>query len=80
MFLDRYVRSKLTAADEAFLAKNGQSYSEIGDYQFTGYATRWAARINPTADLSYLILRGLQAVGLIWDIREPPKSILTEGR
>ncbi len=56
MFLDRYVRSKLTAADEAFLARNGQSYSEIGDYQFTGYATRWAARINPAADLSYLIL------------------------
>lgn len=31
-------------------------------------------------DLSYLILRGLQSVGLVWDIREPPKSVLAERR
>lgn len=31
-------------------------------------------------DLSYLILRALQWVHLVWDIREPPKSILNERR
>ncbi len=27
-------------------------------------------------DLTYYILRGLQAIGLVWDIREPPASVL----
>ncbi|MDZ8119313.1 acyl-CoA desaturase [Pontiella agarivorans] len=29
-------------------------------------------------DLSYWILRALQRVGLVWGIREPPRSVLTE--
>ena len=31
-------------------------------------------------DLSYLALRGLQWVGLVWDIREPPRRVLVEWR
>jgi stearoyl-CoA desaturase (Delta-9 desaturase) len=31
-------------------------------------------------DLSYLILRGLQALHIVWEIREPPASILEEGK
>ncbi len=27
-------------------------------------------------DVTYYVLRGLQAVGLIWDIREPPAHIV----
>jgi stearoyl-CoA desaturase (delta-9 desaturase) len=27
-------------------------------------------------DASYYVLRGLAAIGLIWDVREPPKSVL----
>jgi stearoyl-CoA desaturase (delta-9 desaturase) len=27
-------------------------------------------------DVTYYLLRGLQAVGLIWDLREPPASVL----
>ena len=31
-------------------------------------------------ELSYLALRGLQWVGLVWDIREPPRRVLVEWR
>lgn len=31
-------------------------------------------------DLSYWVLRALQAVHVVWDIREPPAGILEEGR
>jgi stearoyl-CoA desaturase (delta-9 desaturase) len=31
-------------------------------------------------DLTYMILRMLQWCGIVWDIREPPKSLLTTGR
>ena len=31
-------------------------------------------------DLSYMILRMFQWVGLVWDIREPPKAVLAERR
>ena len=31
-------------------------------------------------DLSYMLLRVLQWMGLVWDIREPPKSVLAERR
>jgi stearoyl-CoA desaturase (delta-9 desaturase) len=31
-------------------------------------------------DLTYYGLRALQAVGLVWDLREPPESVLQEGR
>jgi stearoyl-CoA desaturase (delta-9 desaturase) len=31
-------------------------------------------------DLTYLVLRVLSAVGLIWDLRLPPERILAEGR
>ena len=27
-------------------------------------------------DITYYALRGLQAVGLVWDIREPPAEVL----
>jgi stearoyl-CoA desaturase (delta-9 desaturase) len=27
-------------------------------------------------DLTYYVLRGLQAVGLIWDLREPPRHVV----
>ena len=29
-------------------------------------------------DLSYLILRMLQWLGIVWDIREPPRAVLVE--
>jgi stearoyl-CoA desaturase (delta-9 desaturase) len=31
-------------------------------------------------DITYYLLRGLAAVGLIWDIKEPPQRVLDEGR
>jgi stearoyl-CoA desaturase (delta-9 desaturase) len=31
-------------------------------------------------DVTYYLLRGLQAVGVVWDIREPPKAVLEAGR
>jgi stearoyl-CoA desaturase (delta-9 desaturase) len=31
-------------------------------------------------DLSYMTLRVLQALGIVWDIREPPKALLAERR
>lgn len=31
-------------------------------------------------DLSYYALRGLAAVGLVWDLRKPPKRVLDAGR
>jgi stearoyl-CoA desaturase (delta-9 desaturase) len=31
-------------------------------------------------DVTYYLLRGLQAVGLVWDIREPPAHVLAAGR
>jgi stearoyl-CoA desaturase (delta-9 desaturase) len=31
-------------------------------------------------DLSYYLLRGLAAAGLIWDLREPPAHVLSAGR
>ena len=31
-------------------------------------------------DVTYYALRGLQALGLVWDIREPPAAILAAGR
>jgi stearoyl-CoA desaturase (delta-9 desaturase) len=31
-------------------------------------------------DLSYMLLRVLQWLGVVWDIREPPRSILVEAR
>jgi His-Xaa-Ser system radical SAM maturase HxsB len=55
-FLGRYVRSNLSDADKGFLAKNGQSFNEVGDYLFTGFASRWARRLNSVEELSYLIL------------------------
>ena len=27
-------------------------------------------------DITYYVLRGLQAVGLVWEIREPPESVV----
>ena len=55
-FLGRYVKSDLTKTDEEFLAKHGHSFTEIGDYRFTGFASRWASKLNPAKELSYLIL------------------------
>ncbi len=31
-------------------------------------------------DLTYLALRGLAALGLVWDLRPVPKDVLDEGR
>ena len=31
-------------------------------------------------DITYYIIKGLQAVGLVWDVREPPERVLKEGR
>ncbi len=31
-------------------------------------------------DITYYILRGLNAVGLIWNLRQPPERVLEEGR
>ncbi len=31
-------------------------------------------------DITYLILRALAAVGVVWDVREPPKAIVDRGR
>ena len=31
-------------------------------------------------DLTYYLLRGLQALGVVWDIREPPAAVLAAGR
>lgn len=31
-------------------------------------------------DISYYVLRGLAAIGVVWDLREPPQRILDEGR
>ena len=55
-FLRRYIHSQLTTSDKTFLDKGGFSFDEVGDYKFTGYATRWAQRINPASELTYLIL------------------------
>lgn len=31
-------------------------------------------------DMTYYIIKGLEAVGLVWDVREPPERVLAEGR
>jgi stearoyl-CoA desaturase (delta-9 desaturase) len=31
-------------------------------------------------DLTHLVLRGLEKVGIVWDLREPPREILESGR
>ena len=56
LFLNRYIQSRLTGADKEFLAKQGHSFDEVGDYRFTGFASRWSSRLNPATELNYLIL------------------------
>lgn len=31
-------------------------------------------------DLTYYVIKGLEFVGLVWDVREPPERVLEEGR
>jgi len=31
-------------------------------------------------DITYYVLKGLERLGLVWDLREPPASVLAEGR
>jgi His-Xaa-Ser system radical SAM maturase HxsB len=56
LFLDRYIHGALTHEDAEFLTYNGQAFETDGDFAFSGFASRWAKRINTPGDLSYFIL------------------------
>lgn len=55
-FLIRYIKSNLTESDQKFLTQHGHAFESLDDFRFTGFAARWAGRINPLGQLNYLIL------------------------
>lgn len=55
-FLDRYISDRLHESDHSFLAAQGHPVDEGDVSSFTGFASRWARRINPTRSMSYVIL------------------------
>lgn len=55
-FLENYVKASLSEENKAFLEENGQSFDDVDDFKFTGFAARWASRLNPNKEISYLIL------------------------
>ncbi len=55
-FLDRYVTDDLSETDQLFLKTQGLPSSTHDDPTYTGFAARWARRINSARPLSYVIL------------------------
>ncbi|MBL3571245.1 His-Xaa-Ser system radical SAM maturase HxsB [Rhodovulum sulfidophilum] len=55
-FLSRYVHGSLTSSDFDFLYRNGQTFENLNDLSFVGFAARWARRINLPKPLNFVIL------------------------
>jgi His-Xaa-Ser system radical SAM maturase HxsB len=55
-FLERYAMGNLNNDDTEFLLRQGHAFSSEGDFQYVAFASRWANRVTPWSDLSYVIL------------------------